>query len=66
MVNRPGGSWLSVDRSGMQRREIVPLRYAARKSFDMLNNPNNEEQKGQNAPTAGDKVWWPMMKPTVA
>jgi len=41
----------------MQRREIVPLRYASAKELsDMLNNLNNEEQKGQNAPQLATKV----------
>jgi type II secretory pathway component GspD/PulD (secretin) len=46
-----------VDQSGVQRREIVPLRFASAKELsDMLNNLNNEEQKGQNAPQLATKV----------
>ena len=57
VVNRLVDLVERVDRSGMQRREIVPLRYASAKELsDMLNNLNNEEQKGQNAPQLATKV----------
>lgn len=57
VVNRLVDLVQRVDRSGMQRREIVPLRYASAKELsDMLNNLNNEEQKGQNAPQLATKV----------
>lgn len=57
VVNRLVDLVERVDRSGMQRREIVPLRFASAKELsDMLNNLNNEEQKGQNAPQLATKV----------
>ncbi|WP_010429115.1 type II secretion system secretin GspD [Enterobacter mori] len=57
VVNRLVDLVERVDRSGMQSREIVPLRYASAKELsDMLNNLNNEEQKGQNAPQLATKV----------
>jgi len=50
VVNRLVDLVERVDRDGMQRREIVPLHYASSKALsDMLNNLNNEEQKGQLA-----------------
>ncbi|MCS2158428.1 type II secretion system secretin GspD [Scandinavium sp. H11S7] len=46
-----------VDKSGVQRREIVSLKFASAKDLsDTLNNLNNEEQKGQNAPHLATKV----------
>lgn len=57
VVNRLVDLVQRVDRSGVQRREIVPLHYASAKELsDMLNNLNNEEQKGQNAPQLATKV----------
>jgi len=57
VVNRLVDLVERVDRSGVQRREIVPLRYASAKALsEMLNNLNNEEQKGQNAPQLATKV----------
>lgn len=57
VVNRLVDLVERVDHSGMQRREIVPLKYASAKTLsDMLNNLNNEEQKGQNAPQLATKV----------
>lgn len=64
VVNRPVDLVQRVDQSGVQRREIVPLRFASAKDLsDMLNNLNNEEQKGQNARSWRPK-WSPTMKPT--
>lgn len=57
VVNRLVDLVERVDRSGMQRREIVSLRYASAKALaEELNNLNNEEQKGQNAPQLATKV----------
>lgn len=57
VVNRLVDLVQRVDQSGVQRREIVPLRFASAKDLsDMLNNLNNEEQKGQNAPQLATKV----------
>ena len=57
VVNRLVDLVQRVDQSGVQRREIVPLRFASAKELsDMLNNLNNEEQKGQNAPQLATKV----------
>ncbi len=57
VVNRLVDVVARVDKSGMQRREIVQLKFAsARELSDMLNNLNNEEQKGQNAPQLATKV----------
>ena len=57
VVNRLVDLVQRVDNSGMQRREIVSLRYASAKELsDMMNNLNNEEQKGQNAPQLATKV----------
>jgi general secretion pathway protein D len=57
VVNRLVDLVQRVDHSGMQRREIVSLHYASAKELsDMLNNLNNEEQKGQNAPQLATKV----------
>ncbi len=57
VVNRLVDLVQRVDKDGVQRREIVPLRFASAKELsDMLNNLNNEEQKGQNAPQLATKV----------
>lgn len=57
VVNRLVDLVERVDRVGMQRREIVPLRYASAKALaEELNSLNNEEQKGQNAPQLATKV----------
>src|SRR5690606_21907082 len=57
VVNRLVDLVQRVDKDGIQRREIVPLRFASAKELsDMLNNLNNEEQKGQNAPQLATKV----------
>ena len=57
VVNRLVDLVQRVDQSGVQRREIVPLHFASAKELsDMLNNLNNEEQKGQNAPQLATKV----------
>lgn len=57
VVNRLVDLVQRVDRSGMQRREIISLRYASAKELsEMMNNLNNEEQKGQNAPQLSTKV----------
>lgn len=57
VVNRLVDLVQRVDKDGIQRREIVPLRFASAKELsEMLNNLNNEEQKGQNAPQLATKV----------
>ena len=57
VVNRTVDLVQRVDKDGIQRREIVPLRFASAKELsEMLNNLNNEEQKGQNAPQLATKV----------
>lgn len=57
VVNRLVDLVQRVDKDGVQRREIVPLRFASAKELsDMLNSLNNEEQKGQNAPQLATKV----------
>ena len=57
VVNRLVDLVQRVDKDGIQRREIIPLRFASAKELsDMLNNLNNEEQKGQNAPQLATKV----------
>ena len=57
VVNRLVDLVQRVDKDGIQRREIIPLRFASAKELsEMLNNLNNEEQKGQNAPQLATKV----------
>ena len=50
VVNRLVDLVQRVDKDGVQRREIVPLRFASAKEL------SDEEQKGQNAPQLATKV----------